>query len=273
MEASTRLDSSRIQFSDLGGISSSQQLASSGQIHRIHYESSPEPLVNSVPMEANGFLARLAGLEKEMCNIKSAYKKVVNDHNYLRNEFAKLTIANKDLQDTVYSLEVELADCDQYSRRENVEILNVPESIQQKDLEAHIIDVLKSINLDNLCSYNIVAVHRLGKKHNGRNRSVIVRFINRKHAILALKNKKLLATKPHFKNYIITENLGPKNREIYDNCYKLKRAGKFRSLWTYNGRVHVKFTDRYDEQPTKIYHFDDIEYHLNTEISDDLYMY
>ena len=108
-----------------------------------------------------------------------------------------------------------------------------------------------------------MAVHRLGRKRSGRNRSVIIRFINRKHAILALKNKKLLLNHPEYKNFIITENLGPKNREIYDRCYQLKRSGTFKSLWTYNGRIHVKFSDSYDERPTKIFHYDDIEYYLN----------
>ena len=83
-----------------------------------------------------------------------------------------------------------------------------------------------------------------------------------------LKIKKLLSNNQDYKKYIITENLGPKNRDIYDKCYQLKKAGRFRSLWTYNGRIHVKFTDSYDERPLKIYHYDDIEYYLNYDSVD-----
>ena len=112
------------------------------------------------------------------------------DNKRLRTDYDKLTVSNSELEEKLYSLEVEIANNDQYSRRENIEMLNVPESIHQNDLEAYVIGVLKYIKLDNLCSYNIVAVHRLGRKRSGRNRSVIIRFINRKHAILALKSKK-----------------------------------------------------------------------------------
>ena len=168
-------------------------------------------------------------------------------------------------------MEIEIANNNQYTRRENIELLNVPESILQKDLEAHVIDVLKFIKLDDICSYNIVAVHRLGKKRNGRNRSVIIRFISRKHTILALKNKKQLSNSPEYSKYIVTENLGPRNREIYDKCFQLKREGVFKSIWSYNGRIHVKFTDSYEERPTKIFHYDDIEFYINYDSSDELF--
>ena len=195
----------------------------------------------------------------------------MQENKKIKMEYKTLTVDNKDLQDKIYSLEIEVENNNQYSRRENIELLNIPESIHQKDLEAHVIEVLKFIKLENLCSYNIVAAHRLGKKRNGRNRSVIVRFISRKHAILALKNKKQLINSPDFNKYIITENLSPRNREIYDKCYQLKREGTFKSLWTYNGRIHIKFTDSYDERPTKIFHFDDIDYHLNYDSSYDYF--
>ena len=60
---------------------------------------------------------------------------------------------------------------DIYSRRNNVEICNIPESVDD-NLEEFIIKMLKSTNMD-ISSYDIVAVHRLGKKTN-RTRNVIV---------------------------------------------------------------------------------------------------
>ena len=273
MDASTcGFENSKIQFSDLGGIQSASQHSLSQRKSLPQISSSPSSpglLVNSAPTVVNDIFRKISDLENEVTLIKASYQQVIIDNKILQNDYAKLTIANRELRESLYSLEVEVANCDQYSRRENIELLNIPESIPQKDLEAHVIDVLKSIKVDdNICSYNIVAAHRLCKKRNGRNRSVIVRFINRKHAILALKNKKLLSNNVEYRRYIITENLGPKNREIYDKCYKLKKSGIFKSLWTYNGRIHVKFSDSYEEYPTKIYHYDDIEYCLNHDCVD-----
>ena len=269
MDASTYgFDNSKIQFSDLGGIQSASQHSHS-QPQISSSPTSPGLLVNSAPTVVNDIFRKFSNLEKEVKVLKASYHQVIIDNKLLKNDYEKLTIANRELRESMYSLEVEIANCDQYSRRENIELLNIPESIPQKDREAHVIDVLKYIKVDdNICSYNIVAAHRLGKKRNGRNRSVIVRFISRKHAILALKNKKLLSNNPKYRRYIITENLGPKNREIYDKCYQLKKSGMFKSLWTYNGRIQVKFSDSYDEYPTKIYHYDDIEYFLNNDCVD-----
>ena len=73
--------------------------------------------------------------------------------------------------------------------RENVEIHNVPELIEQKSLEKHVLAALPSINVQ-LQSYDIIAVHRIGKKISRKNRKVLVRFVNHKNAFRCLKNNK-----------------------------------------------------------------------------------
>ena len=63
---------------------------------------------------------------------------------------------------------------DIYNRRNNVEFNNIPENIDDSQLENYILKLLKEFDMD-ISSYDIVAVHRLGKKTN-RPRNVIVRF-------------------------------------------------------------------------------------------------
>ena len=170
------------------------------------------------------------------------------------------------LLEHVHWLKVDTNNTNQYSRRENIEIVNVPVNILQKDLEMHIINMLKSIEV-NVSSYYIVAVHRLGKRQHGFNRNVIVRFINRNHSISALKNKKQLSVINEFKKYRIQENLSPGNKAIYNKCFKLKKEGEINNLWTYNGVVHIKFSTDPDEPPMKIFHKDDIEFYMNYDAS------
>ena len=50
----------------------------------------------------------------------------------------------------------------QCSRRENLELQNILESVELKDLENFVLDLFKSIKLE-VSSYDLVAVHRLGK--------------------------------------------------------------------------------------------------------------
>ena len=84
-----------------------------------------------------------------------------------------------------------------------------------------------------------------------------MRFINRNHAISALKNKKQLSMKNEYKKYMIQENLSPGNKAIY------KKEGEIKNLWTYNGVVHIKFSTDLEEPPMKIFHKDDIELYMN----------
>ena len=76
----------------------------------------------------------------------------------------------------------------QYSRHENIEIANIDEDINQHELEKYVLRVLHNLGLSKLSSYDIVAVHRIGKRWPNTNRVTILRFINRKDAIFSLKN-------------------------------------------------------------------------------------
>ena len=84
-------------------------------------------------------------------------------------------------------LEVELAENSQYLRRCNIIVSGIPSSNNDVGLESTVIDVLKVINVP-VKPRDIVAVHRIGKKKE----ETIVRFVNRKDAELAIKNREKL---------------------------------------------------------------------------------
>ena len=199
---------------------------------------------------SHGLLERLSNLENELKTVKDQHQQVIINNRTLRKD-NNIIRPNKKLVESVYWMEVDICGNNQYSHRENVEFANIPESVIQKDLENYIINVLKAINVK-VSSNNIVAVHRLGKRRNGIDRNVIVCFVNRKFTISALKNKKQLLKDNAYKKIIILENLSPINKKIYDQCFKLKCEGIFKSLWAFNGVIYVKFTSDYDELPTNL---------------------
>ena len=106
--------------------------------------------------------------------------------------------------------DVNLNNLDQYSRRVNVEIKNISESTNQSNIENHVMEVFKSIGVK-VQSYDLVAVHHLGKYVQGKNRNVIVRFIYRKNAFAFLRNSKNLAVSnsPEYKNYSLLRTCAP----------------------------------------------------------------
>ena len=152
-----------------------------------------------------------------------------------------------------------------YGRRENVEICNIPENIDQKDLENHVLEILKSINIK-ITASNIVGCHRIGKKSK-KPRNVIVRFINRKSAFTLLKRKKELKNSK-FKNYYVIENLCPFNKRIFNRLYRLKMEKEIHSVWSFNGQVYCKMEE--DGDRIQVQHIDEIDdLFNNSEYCDD----
>ena len=178
---------------------------------------------------------------------------------FLFEENSQLMDANDNLYDELYNHKVELTSLDQYGRRENVEFVNIPESITQEQLMKHISEVCKSINIK-VTENDVHNLHRIGKK-SSRPRNVIVRFVNRKTAFTLLKNKKKLKSTKY--KYYITENLCPYNKQIFNRLYKHKKNNEINSLWTYNGNVFIKVTE--EDERVHVQHLDDIDDLLKPE--------
>ena len=176
---------------------------------------------------------------------------------------SELTKENNDIYDNFYELEKYVSEIDQYSRRNNVEFRNIPENIGITNIEKHIIKVLGSIGVV-VQSYDIVAVHCLGKSTVNKNRSVIVRFLNRKHIYSCLKNSKKLSTPPNasMKKIFITENLCPSNKNLFNYLYKLKKDSKIKSVWSFDGIVYFKLSDDTSECPIRVHHVEEVEDYL-----------
>ena len=127
---------------------------------------------------------RLTILEKELGELSTRLTGFILNNNILKKRVRDLTEVNNEMFDKFFELESYISDLDQYTRRNNVEFCNIPESLGNKDIEKYVIEVLGSIGVE-VESYDIVAVHRLGRIN--KNCSVIVRFLNRKKCLFLLE--------------------------------------------------------------------------------------
>jgi hypothetical protein len=149
--------------------------------------------------------------------------------------------ASSKLEETVRRNEINIANLNQYGRRQSVEFCNIPESIQPKALEGYVLKMLEAIGMK-LTPYNIVAVHRLAGRRNQQNpRNVVCRFLNRKHAYQVLSSKRKLNNINQYKKIYIIENLCPYNKQLFNRLYKHKKEGNVYNVWSYNGLVYVNF--------------------------------
>ena len=164
-------------------------------------------------------------------------------------------------------METEVSRLDQYGRRENVEISDIPESVSDRNLEYNIIKILQKIGLKNINHYHIVACHRLSKRDKNGNRNTIIRFLNRKDAISCLQNRKHLhlCSEFGFNNLYAMENLCPAYKSIFENLKDRKNNGQIKKVWSYNGAIHFKFSDKVNEKPKNIFHECDINYYFKDD--------
>ena len=125
-------------------------------------------------------------------------------------------------------------------------------------------DILNSIGCD-VSSYEIVACHRLTTKNSHQSYNTIVRFTNRKIAYHALKYRKNLKWNyPAYPNLFVVENLCPRHKSIFDRCLELKREGKIKYAWSYNGIVHYKTPNDQSGRGTKVLTMSDLEQKFGT---------
>ena len=202
--------------------------------------------------------SRLTNLQNEILIIQNNQSLILKENKELKNDINLLYDDIDFMTDKLFDLETDINRLNQYSRRENIELHNIPESIIQRNLEKFIIDLLNSLKID-MTSYDIVATHRIGKKANGKPRIVLVRFINRKHAYRAMKSSKHIkkSINPIYKKIFICENLCPSNKMIFNKLYKAKKLGKIHSVWSSNGAVLCKYTE--DDDSVLIQHIDEID--------------
>lgn len=206
----------------------------------------------------NTAATRFLNLEKKIEDLIKVVSLLDKKNFMLENLVSDLAKKNDENEKYIRSQDV-------YSRRNNVEFCNIPENVSDDRLEEHIIKILKSINVD-INSYDIVAVHRIGKKLNNRSRNVIIRFVNRKDAYRCLKLRYRLKNSTSYKRIFITENLCPTNKRIFNALYKLKKSEVIHAVWSYNGNIFYKIDETDEHQNAEC--LDDILYLFDNTVED-----
>ena len=122
---------------------------------------------------------------------------------------------------------------EQYSRRENMRIAGIAEEQGETDegLEAKAVGVCKDLGVD-VTPEAFDAVHRVGKKKEGKPRQVIVRFISRKVRDRVFSKKRLL--RDQGKGIFLNDDLTPLRSKM---MYAIKQTGQW-NVWSVRGLLH-----------------------------------
>ena len=187
---------------------------------------------------------------------KSIIDTLVDENEKLQEKVKKLEKRLRDVEDdvdenidTINNLKVKVESCNQYGRRNNIEISGVPNAVADDDLEGKVVQILNEINVP-VSVNDIEACHRLPipRSNPDATKKVIVRFVNRKHCIEALKVKKDLDNidmasldfSEETKLYI-NENLNRYFSKIGWQCRKLRNGRRIDSYVFKNEAFVIKY--------------------------------
>ena len=132
-----------------------------------------------------GIAVLLNEMKAEITEMNETTKTISAENIKLKSSLeVSKTVSNR-LSGQVKVLEIQLNKSDQYSRRECLEIVGIPDSISDCDLEDKSLEAFKGIGVS-LSPEKVHACHRIGRKDR-----VIIKLVNRKdvHAILVSKKK------------------------------------------------------------------------------------
>ena len=164
-------------------------------------------------------------------------KQTVNDKND-KTEQTKISM-EKQIEQEKGRVDEKLNEHEQYSRRNNVRIFNLPEDRKDEHSVETTYKVIGLLNTSlklNLTPQAIDIAHRLGPYQPGRNRRVIVKFVHRQVKFMILSKAKWLKGS----GIQIFEDLTQLNNKILA-CTRKKLPDEIEDSWYSNGIIYIKW--------------------------------
>ena len=165
---------------------------------------------------------------------------------------------NKLLCQKIKELVIRCSKTEQYSRRECLEIVGIPDNIKHDDLVSKSLEIFDQINVK-LSPDDIEDCHRVGNK--GR---IIIKMSRRKDAQRILANKRKLKSLDSSKiglvsgiKIYINESLCGSNRGLWIKSKILQKNRKIHSFWTSNGSIKLRIEE--NEKIFNILYDDDLQ--------------
>ena len=185
-----------------------------------------------------------ATLGPQITGLSKGIKDTLNYFKKLEVVIAVVTNVNDRLVERVIKTERQCWENAQYSQRDTLEIVDIPNSVGNSVFEETVRSVFKKIGVE-IDERDVQACHRLKEK-----KRTIVKFLNRKDCLQILRVKKNLKsldlTDPDFPEnakIFIREILYPYYGGIWNKCKKLRAIQKIHQFYTISGLIRVKLEE------------------------------
>ena len=133
----------------------------------------------------------IQGLFNQISKLSENVDRLVTANDKSNSELLIVRNVSQNLQNRIINLEKQQFKSEQYNRCNNVEISGISNEVSDQNLEEIVIGICKDYKIE-VNSLDIEGCHRLplGRNAISTNKSVNVKFVNRKHSEAMLQRKK-----------------------------------------------------------------------------------
>lgn len=181
---------------------------------------------------------------------KSELERVLNDNKELKKENERLQKQCLENETRTKELENRLTQCEQYSRRYNLEIKGVEE--REHENIAALMEKVGEVLEEPIMASEIEVCHRVPTRNEGMS-NIVVQFKSRQKRDLVLekaRKKRItnhslgVTTEPDESAPVfVNEHLCPTLKRLLASTIARKRQFSWRFVWTRNGRILARKTE------------------------------
>lgn len=198
------------------------------------------------------FQEKMRSFEPDVVTLKAEIESLISSVTMLnsvieaiKSENSALVSANKDLERRNEILSKKVAQMEQYSRANNVELKVVPYS-QGEDCSAIIRTISSKVDCT-ISDSDIDIVHRVPTKA-GSTKNIVARFCSRakkqefvnKARKARLTSRDLGFSGSHSNAVFVNDHLTPENKRLFAKALSLKKDKHWQHLWTDNCQIKAR---------------------------------
>ena len=203
--------------------------------------------INNLRTDVN---AKLLILKNDTDELKTSLDAAWIEIEALKQQDDQNKLQLQQLQEDNAHLEADLAAAkaraiklENYTRRENIRLLNVPEN-EEENCKEIVREVMDAVKMEGANKVEFNAVHRTGKQRNdGKPRAIIARFVNREARNDFWNRRKELANSPNHQNVVLVPDYAyetAKEQKKLSNALRNARKLNLTPAYIKKGRLFVQ---------------------------------
>lgn len=174
-------------------------------------------------------------------------KKLQEELGQIKQQNAEILQENKNLETMVIDLKTEVTELQQYSRRFNLEINNLPETPNEK-IDEVFSQIADKLNMD--VSQHVSVIHRVATTKKDKIKPIIVQFnsLDMKNNFLKEAKSKQLTAQDFNSNLepvpvYFNDHLCIEMKKLLYDCKQFKTEKNFKYCWIKGGKIFLRKLD------------------------------